>query len=90
MDEYVMLLETHRIRLVAKLKSIFDRFDASSTGRLGGAQVEQVLVYMNRPVDSVQVRAWLDKLKDQEDAIEFPEFVAQYSALFAGEDPGIY
>jgi hypothetical protein len=113
MDEYVMLLETHRIKvsffiitfavaslhplnliwpcfvlpclvicllqLVAKLKSIFDRFDASSVGRLSGAQVEQMLVYMNRPIESVQVREWLLKLKEKEDTVEFPEFVAQYS-----------
>ncbi len=64
---------------MAKLKSIFDRFDAHSTGRLSGVQAEQMLVYMNRPVDSVQVRHWLEKLKDNEDQVEFPEFVAQYS-----------
>lgn len=107
MDEYVMLLESHRIKvclfelhlryfifsqltnicfvssflvqLVAKLKSIFDRFDAHSTGRLNGVQAEQMLVYMNRPVDSAQVAAWLQKLKENDDTIEFPEFVAQYS-----------
>jgi Ca2+-binding EF-hand superfamily protein len=66
-------------QLVAKLKSIFDRFDAKSVGRLNGAEVEQMLVYMNRPVESVQVHEWLQRLKDKEDAIEFPEFVAQYS-----------
>jgi len=67
------------LQLVAKLKSIFDRFDAHSTGRLNGVQAEQMLVYMNRPVDSAQVAAWLQKLKENEDTVEFPEFVAQYS-----------
>ena len=28
LDEYVMLLETHRIKLVSKLKAVFDRFDS--------------------------------------------------------------
>ena len=55
LDEYVMLLETHRIKLVAKLKAVFDRFDRDKEGRLNGVCVEQALVYMNRPVDSVQV-----------------------------------
>jgi hypothetical protein len=55
LDEYVMLLETHRIKLVAKLKSVFDRFDASGSGKLSGVEVEQALVYMHRPVDSAQV-----------------------------------
>ena len=55
LDEYVMLLETHRIKLVAKLKAVFDRFDRDKEGRLTGIATEQALVYMNRPVDSVQV-----------------------------------
>ncbi len=80
LDEYVMVLESHRIKvskphstncvlvkthlmlialcalqLVAKLKSVFDRFDTASDGRLTGSQIEQLLLYMNRPVDSAQV-----------------------------------
>jgi Ca2+-binding EF-hand superfamily protein len=66
-------------QLVAKLKSIFDRFDNKSVGKLTGTQVEQMLVYMNRPIDSAQVQTWILKLKDSDDSIEFPEFVAQYS-----------
>ena len=93
LDEYVMLLETHRIKLVAKLKAVFDRFDRDKEGRLNGACVEQALVYMNRPVDSVQVKEWLDRLKTDRDTpsgyLEFPEFVCQYTALFAGEDPDV-
>jgi hypothetical protein len=41
--------------LVAKLKAVFDRFDGRKDGQLTGEQVEQALLYMNRPVDSVQV-----------------------------------
>jgi hypothetical protein len=89
LDEYVMLLESHRIKLVAKLKAIFDRFDSEKLGKLNGIQIEQMLVYMNRPVDSHAVHVWLQKLKDNETEIEFPELVAQYSALFAGTDPDI-
>ena len=59
LDEYVMLLESHRIKLVAKLKAIFDRFDNQNEGALDGEQVEQLLLYMNRPVDSVQVSCCL-------------------------------
>lgn len=64
---------------MAKLKSVFDRFDSESQGRLRGAQVEQLLLYMNRPVDSVQVNTWLNRLKDTDTAVDFPEFVGQYS-----------
>jgi hypothetical protein len=43
---------------------------------------------MNRAVDSADVNAWILKLKDDKIRIAFPEFVEQYSALFAGSDPG--
>ena len=66
-------------QLVAKLKSVFDRFDSAAQGCLRGAQIEQLLLYMNRPVDSVQVNSWLTALKDSDEAIDFPEFVGQYS-----------
>lgn len=55
LDEYVIFLESHRIKLVAKLKAVFDRFDEDRSGTLSGAKVEQALVYMNRAVDSEQV-----------------------------------
>ena len=43
------------MKLVAKLKAVFDRFDNEKNGRLCGESVEQALLYMNRPVDSHQV-----------------------------------
>ncbi len=41
----------------AKLKAVFDRFDAAHAGTLSGEAVEQALVYMQRPVDSAEVGA---------------------------------
>eukprot|EP01038_Epipyxis_sp_PR26KG_P008402 gene8402-11360_t len=89
LDEYVMLLETQRIKLVAKLKVIFDRFDDLKEGRITGNQVEQLLLYMNRPIDSYHVNSWLNKLKNSNVKIDFIEFVSQYSSLFVGEDPDV-
>ena len=89
LDEYVLVLETHRIKLVAKLKAIFDRFDSDNEGVLDGVRVEQALLYMDRPVDSVEVNSWINKLKDRRVKIDFTEFVAQYSALFSGHDPDV-
>ena len=40
---------------MAKLKCVFDKFDSEKQGKLSGSQVEQLLVYMNRPVDSAAV-----------------------------------
>ena len=51
--------------------------------------VEQALLYMDRPIDSAEVNSWLNKLKDRNVKIDFTEFVAQYSALFAGHDPDV-
>lgn len=61
---------------------MFDRFDTENQGLLSGTQIEQLLLYMNRPVDSVQVNAWLTKLKDSATAITFPDFVSQYSVTY--------
>ena len=89
LDEYVMLLENHRIKLIAKLKAIFDRFDQTGSGKLSGIAVENVLLYMNRPIDSVQVNLWINKLKDEGLSVDFIEFVTKYSYLFANEDPDL-
>ena len=89
MDEYIMLLETHRLKLIAKLKTIYDRYDHNQLGYLSGNQIEQMLIYMNRPIASNQVKQWLETLKLTNEKVEFPDFVAQYSSLFANEDPDI-
>lgn len=79
MDEYVMMLDSQRIQLVAKLKSIFDRFiTAEDDGSISGETVEQILVYMNRPIDSVEVNKWLTALKDSGEKLQFSAFVLQY------------
>lgn len=75
-------------QLVAKLKAIFDRFDIDKYGRLNGDQVEQVLLYMNRSVETDKAKAWINNMKIKEKEIEFAEFVAEYSAVVAGDDPG--
>lgn len=72
MDDYVMMLDTQRISLVAKLKTVFDAFATTSNKNSGGVGVglasgeaiEQMLVYMNKPIDSVDVNRWLGGLKE--------------------------
>jgi hypothetical protein len=58
------IYEITSMQLVAKLKTIFDRFDSEGRGELTGDLVEKALVYMNRPVDSADVSAsvqrWID------------------------------
>ena len=79
MDEYVMMLDSQRIQLVAKLKAIFDRFvTTEDDGSISGETVEQILVYMNRPIDSVEVNKWLTALKDSGEKLLFSAFVLQY------------
>ena len=89
LDEYIMALETHRIKLVAKLKAVFDKFDVSREGVISGVQLEQLLVFMKLPVDSSAVNKWITDLKDSGGRIEFGEFVSQYSVLFAGQDADV-
>jgi hypothetical protein len=83
MDEYVMMLDSKRIQLVAKLKAIFDRFvsvkdESVNKGYANGEIVEQMLVYMSRPIDSTDVNKWLNSLKDNNTLLTFSDFVLQY------------
>jgi len=99
MDDYVMMLDTQRISLVAKLKVVFDAFvparadadaDAGVEAGLASGQVlEQILNYMNKPVDSVDVNRWLESLKEAGRSLSFAEFVSQYCSLFGGHDPDV-
>ena len=88
MDEYVARVESHRLHLVAKLKTVFDKFSSKAAGasedRLDGAQLEQALLYLNRPVDSAQVNDWISDVKSKGRGVTFSEFVMAYSSLFAG------
>ena len=89
LDEYVMMLETHRIKLVAKLKAIFDKFDRKQSGSIGGQEVEQLLIYMDRPIDSDDVNHWINHLKDKDLTVDFADFVGKYSSFFSGIDPDV-
>lgn len=71
------------------MKAVFDRFDKTKDGKLSAQEVEQALLYMNRPVDAAEVNSWLLRLKDDDIRIDFTEFVGQYSSFFAGSDPDI-
>lgn len=39
-------------------------------------------------LNNIKVNDWLCRLKDNNEMVNFPEFVSQYSALFAAVDPG--
>eukprot|EP00981_Chlorochromonas_danica_P013225 scaffold5974_cov158-Ochromonas_danica.AAC.26 len=76
LDEYMMSLEKHKLKLVAKLKAVFDRFDTDKVGRLSAEQVEQT-------------KSWINRLKSREKEVDFAEFVDEYSTIVAGEDPDV-
>ena len=88
-DQYMLATESHRIRLVAKLKTVFDRFDTERTGRLAASAVEQALVYMERPIEAEGASRWLSRLHEARELVDFAEFVSAYSAIFAGSDPDL-
>lgn len=57
MTQSILIVNTKLslFQLIAKLKAVFDRFDTNRNGLLSGSQLEQCLLYMNRPVDSSEV-----------------------------------
>ena len=51
--------------------------------------MEDLLLYMNRSIETLNVKAWINDLREKSLSIDFPNFVSQYSGLFAGADPDI-
>lgn len=51
MDSYVLQLDSQRIKLVAKLKAVFDRFDRDGRGTIDADELSQLLVYINKATD---------------------------------------
>jgi hypothetical protein len=107
LDDYASMLDTQRIALVAKLKTVFDAFvpprssssssgsgsgsgfDGPAVGLASGQVLEQMLNYLGKTVESVDVNRWLEGLKDSGATLSFSEFVAQYCSLFGGRDPDV-
>ena len=58
LDDYVMFLESHRIKLVAKLKAAFDKIDDTKEGEITGQRVQQLLQYLNRSTSSPDVTTY--------------------------------
>ncbi|CAM9280710.1 unnamed protein product [Ectocarpus sp. 6 AP-2014] len=96
MDDYVKRLDRDRVRLVTKLKVVFDRFDKSGGGTISTANARDALLYMGRDVTGEACASWLaDRERNRGDiggqssGISFVDFSTAYSALFADEDPDI-
>ncbi|CAN0123526.1 unnamed protein product, partial [Scytosiphon promiscuus] len=96
MDDYVRHLDRDRVRLVTKLKVVFDRFDNGGTGSISAADARDALEYMGRDVTGEACASWLaDKQRTSSDSggndsgISFVDFTTAYSALFVDEDPDI-
>jgi hypothetical protein len=106
LDDYASMLDTQRIALVAKLKTVFDAFvpprsssssgsgsgsgsDGPAVGLASGQVLEQMLNYLGKTVESVDVNRWLEGLKDSGATLSFSEFVTQYCSLFGGRDPDV-
>ncbi|CAM9994799.1 unnamed protein product, partial [Ectocarpus sp. 13 AM-2016] len=96
MDDYVKRLDRDRVRLVTKLKVVFDRFDKSGEGTISAANARDALLYMGRDVTGEACASWLaDRERHRGDSggqggdISFVDFSTAYSALFTDEDPYI-
>ncbi|CAB1097207.1 unnamed protein product [Ectocarpus sp. CCAP 1310/34] len=96
MDDYVKRLDRDRVRLVTKLKVVFDRFDKRGEGTISAANARDALLYMGRDISGEACASWLaDRERHRGDSggqggdISFVDFCTAYSALFADEDPYI-
>eukprot|EP00903_Cladosiphon_okamuranus_P006154 g6055.t1 len=89
MDDYVRRLDRDRIRLITKLKVVFDRFDKNGTGSLSAADARDALEYMGRDVTGEACASWLADKERKRGDIPFVDFTTAYSALFVDEDPDV-
>jgi cytidine deaminase len=83
-------LELSRIRLITKLKAVFDRFDDAGRGELPASRARRALEYMACDVSGNAAAAqWVADRERSGGVITFPEFAMAYSAAYAHEDPDI-
>ena len=90
LDEFIATLDSDRIRLVARLKVVFDRVDGDSDGVVSFFELRAAFEELGRNLAaSDMVRTWMAESEKANGTYSFPEFVGAYSLLFSNEDPDV-
>ena len=90
LDEFIATLDSDRIRLVARLKVVFDRVDQDCDGVVSFFELRSAFEEMGRNLSGTElVRTWMTESEKNNGTYSFPEFVAAYGLLYANEDPDV-
>lgn len=91
-SEFVAALDTDRIRLVSKLKVVFDRVDGDDDGEISFFEFRGALdrLGLQEPMlNDGKIVDWLNKAEEVGKCFDFPEFASTYTSLFANYDPDV-
>jgi hypothetical protein len=91
-SEFIAALDGDRIRLVSRLKVVFDRVDGDDDGEISFFEFKGALNELNQQNamnSDAKIVDWLKNAEDAGKSFDFPEFASTYTALFANHDPDV-
>jgi len=100
LEEFLAVVDENRVRLIARLKVAFDKFDKDEDGLQHSFEVRECLVHLGRTKEemeeTVKAKEWLVGIpgpgkndKSTEGGVNFADFVCAYCDVFAGIDPEV-
>ena len=99
LDDFLTVLDDDRIRLIARLKVAFDKFDEDGDGLLHKFEVKECFEHMGRIQEELKasnVEAFISATpgpgkddKSTKGGVQFTDFVVAYCDFFAGSDPDV-
>ena len=90
LGNYLALMDTDRVKQIAKLKEAFDKLDQNKNGELSFEEVQTAFEQLGHNASHNRVVQWMKARDGNGDGgVTFQEFVNAYARLFNEEDaPG--
>ena len=89
LDEFIATLDGDRIRLIARLKVVFDRADSDHDGQISVFELRVAFEELGRNIATERVASFLVDRESENSIFSFPDFAAAYTELFSAEDPEV-
>jgi len=89
LDEFIATLDGDRIRLIARLKVVFDRADSDHDGSISVFELRVAFEELGRNIANERVAAFLVDRESENSIFSFPDFASAYTELFSAEDPEV-
>jgi len=89
LDEFIATLDGDRIRLIARLKVVFDRADSDHDGSISVFEMRVAFEELGRDIATERVAAFLVDRESENAIFSFPDFASAYTELFSVDDPEV-